>query len=49
MNAAINRQIRLAARPVGMLKVSDFSLAEEPESKPAMVHSLMDGAVTVDN
>ena len=34
MNAIINRQIRLAARPVGMPKASDFALAEEPVPEP---------------
>ena len=34
MNAAINRQVTLAARPVGMPKGSDFSLAEEPVPEP---------------
>ena len=34
MNAVTNRQIRLAARPVGMPKGSDFSLAEEPVPEP---------------
>ena len=34
MNAAINRQVTLAARPAGMPKASDFSLAEEPVPEP---------------
>ena len=34
MNATINRQVRLAARPVGMPKGSDFALAEEPVPEP---------------
>ena len=34
MNATINRQVRLAARPVGMPKESDFALAEEPAPEP---------------
>ena len=34
MNAATNRQIRLAARPVGMPMASDFALAEEPLPEP---------------
>ena len=34
MNAVTNRQVRLAARPVGMPKASDFSLAEDPVPEP---------------
>jgi len=32
--AAVNRQFRLAARPVGMVKRSDFNLVAEPVSSP---------------
>ena len=41
MNAAINRQVRLAARPVGMPKESDFSLAEEPVPEPGRGQALV--------
>ena len=41
MNAAINRQVRLAARPVGMPKGSDFSLAEEPVPAPGRGQALV--------
>jgi hypothetical protein len=34
MTAKINRQWRLAARPVGLFKESDFKLTEEPVSDP---------------
>src|SRR5689334_14739063 len=33
--AAMNRQFKLAARPVGMPKESDFSLVESPVPSPA--------------
>jgi len=39
--AKINRQFRIAARPVGMVKTSDFRYAEEP------VRTLQDGEVLV--
>ncbi len=35
MNAIANRQFRLAARPVGLPKASDWSLVEEPIPQPA--------------
>ena len=41
MNAAINRQVRLAARPVGMPKESDFALAEEPVPEPGPGQALV--------
>ena len=41
MNAAINRQVMLAARPVGMPKVSDFALAEEPVPEPRRGQALV--------
>ena len=41
MNAAINRQVRLAARPEGMPKVSDFTLAEEPVPEPRRGQALV--------
>ena len=41
MNAVINRQVRLAARPVGMLKESDFALAEEPVPEPGPGQALV--------
>ena len=41
MNAAINRQVRLAARPVGMPTVSDFTLAEEPVPEPGPGQALV--------
>ena len=41
MNAATNRQIRLAARPVGMPKGSDFALAEEPVPVPGPGQALV--------
>ena len=34
MNAIVNRQFRLAARPVGLPKGSDWSLVEEPVREP---------------
>ena len=34
MNAIANRQFRLAARPVGLPKASDWSLVEEPAPQP---------------
>ena len=34
MNASANRQFRLAARPVGLPKASDWSLVEEPVREP---------------
>ena len=34
MNATVNRQFRLAARPVGLPKVSDWTLVEEPAPQP---------------
>ena len=34
MDAAVNHQFRLAARPVGLPKPSDWSYAEEPVSQP---------------
>jgi len=34
MNALVNRQIRLAARPVGLPKDSDWNLTEEPVGDP---------------
>jgi len=41
MNAVINRQVRLAARPVGMPKESDFALAEEPVPEPGPGQALV--------
>ncbi|MDE0049888.1 MAG: NADP-dependent oxidoreductase [Rhodospirillales bacterium] len=41
MNAAINRRITLAARPVGMPKESDFALAEEPVPEPRAGQALV--------
>ncbi len=41
MNKKINRQFRLAARPVGLVKESDFEYREEP------IPSLKDGEVLV--
>ena len=41
MNAAINRQVRLAARPRGKPKGSDFSLAEEPVPAPGRGQALV--------
>ena len=41
MNAAINRRITLAARPVGMPKGSDFSLVEEPVPEPRAGQALV--------
>ena len=41
MNAGINRQIRLAARPDGMPKGSDFALAEEPVPTPGPGQALV--------
>ncbi len=41
MNAAINRQVTLAARPVGMPKESDFALAEEPVPEPGPGQALV--------
>ena len=41
MNAGINRQIRLAARPVGMPQGSDFALAEEPVPTPGPGQALV--------
>ncbi len=35
MNKAVNRQFKLAARPVGMVKPSDFAYSETPVSEPA--------------
>jgi NADPH-dependent curcumin reductase CurA len=44
MTAKINRQWRLAARPVGMIKESDFELSEQPVPTPGegevLVHNL---------
>ncbi len=34
MNAIVNRQFRLAARPVGLPRASDWSLVEEPVREP---------------
>ena len=34
MNATVNRQFRLAARPVGLPKASDWTLVEEPTPQP---------------
>ena len=34
MNATVNRQFRLAARPVGLPKASDWTLVEEPAPQP---------------
>src|SRR5215216_1861885 len=34
MTANVNRQWRLAARPVGLIKESDFKLTEEPAPTP---------------
>ena len=34
MNTAVNRQFKLAARPVGMVKRSDFTFSESPLSEP---------------
>ena len=41
MNAAINRQVTLAARPVGMPKESDFALTEEPAPEPGPGQALV--------
>ena len=41
MNAPINRQVQLAARPVGMPKESDFALAEEPAPEPGPGQALV--------
>ena len=41
MNAGINRQIRLAARPDGMPKTSDFALAEEAVPEPGPGQALV--------
>ena len=41
MNAAINRQVQLAARPRGKPKESDFSLAEEPVPAPGRGQALV--------
>ena len=41
MNAGTNRQIRLAARPVGMPKGSDFSVAEAPLPEPGPGQALV--------
>lgn len=35
MARTVNREIRLAARPVGWPKASDFELAEAPLPEPA--------------
>jgi NADPH-dependent curcumin reductase CurA len=43
MGAKVNRQWRLAARPVGLIKESDFEWREEPVSTPA------DGEILVRN
>ena len=44
MTAKVNRQWRLAARPVGMIKESDFELSEQPVPAPGegevLVHNL---------
>jgi NADPH-dependent curcumin reductase len=34
MTEAVNHQIRLAARPVGLPKRTDWQFAEEPVAKP---------------
>ena len=34
MNATVNRQFRLAARPVGLPKASDWTLVEKPVPQP---------------
>ncbi len=41
MNAKVNRQFRLAARPVGLPKASDWTLSEEP------VRELVEGEILV--
>ena len=41
MNALANRQFRLAARPVGLPKASDWSLTEEP------LRELVDGELLI--